>query len=266
MNPLKLVLFIALAGLLFNSYVASAADKATQAKEKVEQKLKNLKAADYKLEEISDVNLNKFFPNHKFLSVIFRQFPVGTPNVPPVLENSNLYAVSDQGSFINITDDKGLKNFFSSSLEKVETEEDAKLATKAFLRLAWQLRQDGFYTFGYIDESIAGKTENGTTDASGKFTALKGGNGTVMAELSFNKLGELFKLTVSGKVTAGPRPICQATKLLDKDLLVRRMAEQDLLVMGSNARSYFDFIRPQLSQELRHAADRVWQKIVDEGR
>jgi hypothetical protein len=29
------------------------------------------------------------------------------------------------------------------------------------------------------------------------------------------------------QLRAGPRPICQATKLLDRDPIVRRMAEQD---------------------------------------
>jgi hypothetical protein len=54
--------------------------------------------------------------------------------------------------------------------------------------------------------------------------------------------------------------------LLDADPIVRRMAEQDLLIMGSAAKSYLDEQRAKASPELRRAIDRLWQRIVDEGR
>ena len=63
----------------------------------------------------------------------------------------------------------------------------------------------------------------------------------------------------------GVRPICQATKLLDADPLVRRMAEQDILVMGQSAKEYLDEQRANAKPELKAAIDRIWKRIVDEG-
>jgi multimeric flavodoxin WrbA len=62
------------------------------------------------------------------------------------------------------------------------------------------------------------------------------------------------------------RPICQSTKLLDPDPIVRKMAEQDILIMGSPAKEYLDWQRTQVSPELRQAIDRIWQRIIKEGR
>jgi len=67
-------------------------------------------------------------------------------------------------------------------------------------------------------------------------------------------------------VFRGVRPICQATKLLDCDPLVGRMAEQDILVMGSLAKEYLDEQRAKAKPELRQAIDLIWQRIVKEGR
>jgi hypothetical protein len=55
----------------------------------------------------------------------------------------------------------------------------------------------------------------------------------------------------------GVRPICQATKLLDRDPIVRRMAEQDLLVMGRAAKPSLDQIRATARPKLREAIDRI---------
>jgi hypothetical protein len=52
------------------------------------------------------------------------------------------------------------------------------------------------------------------------------------ATLTFDGGGKLARVAEGGKLRPGPRPICQATKLLDPDPLVRRMAEA---VRPSNA-------------------------------
>ena len=56
------------------------------------------------------------------------------------------------------------------------------------------------------------------------------------------------------------------TRLLDPDPLIREICEQDLLVMGRAAQGYLMEQRATASPELRRAIDRVWQKILDEGR
>ena len=47
---------------------------------------------------------------------------------------------------------------------------------------------------------------------------------------------------------------------------VRRMAEQDLRIMGRAARYYLDEQRAQAAPELRRAIDRVWRSMVAEDR
>ena len=64
------------------------------------------------------------------------------------------------------------------------------------------------------------------------------------------------------KIRPGPRPICQATKLLDADQIVRRMAEQDLLYMGRAAHEYLMQQRAQAAPDLQQAIDRLWQRIL----
>ena len=44
------------------------------------------------------------------------------------------------------------------------------------------------------------------------------------------------------------------------------MAEQDVLVMGHAAKPYLDQVRATARPKLRQAIDRIWQRILDEGR
>jgi len=78
--------------------------------------------------------------------------------------------------------------------------------------------------------------------------------------------GKLAKVVEENTVKPGVRPICQATKLLDPDPIVRGMAEQCIVVMGSEAREYLLGQRAKASPELQQAIDRVWQRIIDEER
>jgi hypothetical protein len=64
----------------------------------------------------------------------------------------------------------------------------------------------------------------------------------------------------------GQRVGVQATKLLDPDPIVRRMAEQDLLVMGRATKPYLDQVRARVRPKLQLAIDRMWERIVREGR
>jgi hypothetical protein len=95
---------------------------------------------------------------------------------------------------------------------------------------------------------------------------LHGDRGEIAARLTFERSGKLIDIVEKSTLRAGVRPICQATKLLDPDPIVRRMAEQDILVMGLEAKPYLDYIRPQLSPELQAAVDKLWQRILEESR
>src|SRR6266851_10212676 len=114
-----------------------------------------------------------------------------------------------------------------------------------------------------------------TAVVSGQLLVLNGGTGAIAARMSFdaagnlvdvNAAGNLVDVNASSTVRAGVRPICQATKLLDRDPLVLRMAEQDILAPGSAAKSYLQQQRAKARPALKRAIDRLWDRIVREGR
>ncbi|PYV74079.1 MAG: hypothetical protein DMG96_21240 [Acidobacteria bacterium] len=84
--------------------------------------------------------------------------------------------------------------------------------------------------------------------------------------MTLGPAGSLFEIHERSALRPGVRPICQATKLLDRDPIVRRMAEQDLLVMGRAAKPYLDQVRAAARPKLQQAIDRIWQRILNEGR
>jgi hypothetical protein len=124
--------------------------------------------------------------------------------------------------------------------------------------------QDGFYQFEVDGDSTkAAKGKEGST-ASAKSIVMRGGSGTLRVELTFNGAGKLSGVSEDNKVRAGPRPICQATKLLDRDRVVREMAERDLLIMGKFAGGYLQEQRAKAPPELRKVIDRLWKRIVED--
>src|SRR5262249_20993860 len=125
---------------------------------------------------------------------------------------------------------------------------------------------DGFYKFVLMDQATKASTEGGQRKAIGKMVVMAGGNGEIDGAVLFSDGGKLLNATVTSKLKPGPRPICQATKLLDTDPIVRKMAEQDLLVMGRAARPYLDEQRAKANPELQRAIDCIWQRILDEDR
>jgi hypothetical protein len=74
--------------------------------------------------------------------------------------------------------------------------------------------------------------------------------------------GSFVNVLERGVLRPRIRPVCQATKLLDRDPIVRRMAEQDLLVMGRGVKPYLDQIRATARPKLQEAIDRIWQRIL----
>jgi hypothetical protein len=157
-----------------------------------------------------------------------------------------------------------LEKFFRENLDKVKSEDAAKDATRSWLALGQQFYQDGFFHFKIPDEELSGSVKKMTGKAV--VEPKNGDKGFVQATLSFDDDGKLAKIEATSTLKAGVRPICQATKLLDPDPIVRGMAEQCLLVMGSAAKEYLDEQRAKAGPELQQAIDRIWRRIVDEER
>jgi hypothetical protein len=241
-------------------------------KEDVEQARKVVdealgKAQGATVEQIDQDALFNTCPNYIYYSIVFRQGPVARP-LPEGFSSGNVYAVPrDKDAKPQLLNDaKKLEEFCKKNFKPVTTEDQAKDATRAWLYLAPVLQQDGFYTFALMDDSTKVEKDKTVKSASGKVVVMKGGNGDITVTLNFDDKGMLSKIEETDKLTPGPRPICQATKLLDSDDIVRRMAEQDLLIMGSAAKDYIMEQRAKASPELQKAIDRMWQRIVDEKR
>jgi ubiquinone/menaquinone biosynthesis C-methylase UbiE len=213
---------------------------------------------------LADETVARTLPDYQFFVVRFRQYPV--PQLSPApLKIQNLFAVDKQGKVQHLTDPQGLQAFFRTALGPVRDEAAAKDGAGAWLRLREEFTQDGFFKFAIPPEALKAARSGGPWKASGKLIVTQGGRGELQADLSFTEAGKLDRLVETNTIKPGVRPICQATKLLDPDPLVRRMAEQDLLVMGRAAREYLEQQRAQATPALRQAIDRLWRRIVNEG-
>lgn len=241
------------------------AEDVARAEKAVKDQLEKYKGGYGQVAQVKDEAVARAFPRTTFFTVLYRQYPVGR-RVPPPLKSANVFAVGADGKPLLLNDLKGMETFFRGTVAGARESDQAKTITRAWLRLSPELRQDGFYQFKLMDDSTRAEKAQSGLVASGKVVVARGGNGEINATLKFDEDGKLVKVDETAKIRQGPRPICQATKLLDKDPIVRRMAEQDLLYMGKAARGYLDEQRARAAPELQRAIDRLWQRIVDEDR
>jgi hypothetical protein len=232
----------------------------------VDKELAKANAAGAVVRPVADGALARTFPSHLFYSVILRQFPLG--RVPPKpFKVQNLFLLGPDGKLKHLTDVAGLQKFFQSHLAPVTKDKAVKEVTRAWLALAVELYQDLFFQFSVPKDGVSVAAEGKRKKATGKSVVkpVGGNGGQVEVVLVFNAAGKLDKVTQTAKLKQGIRPICQATKLLDPDPIVRRMAEKDILVMGRAARDYLKEQRAQAKPALKKAIDRLWKRIVDEG-
>jgi len=235
-----------------------------KAEKAVKAYLEKVKGGYGTVTHVKDETLERTLPGHTFFAVLYRQFPVG--RIPPAgLKVSNVFAVQDD-RVEALTEKKDLERYFKTHLPPAANDEGLKDGVRAWLRVSQHLYQDGFYKFVLEDDSTRVTDNMKMKIASGKVTVTAGGNGLIHARLMYNMAGKLTAVSEDSKVNPGPRPICQATKLLDSDPIVRRMAEQDLLIMGRPAKTYLDEQRARASPELKKAIDRVWERILERDR
>jgi len=242
-----------------------SAKEIEKARGAVQEELQTLNAQRGKVDHIEDAALFRLFPRHLFFSVIFRRYPVA--QLPPApLKGSNIFVVPRAGGKLQrLVAANELETFFRDSLPAVKDADQGKDAARAWLELAQAFVQDGYFKFAVLDEATKAAQANGIK-ASGKLIVKSGGNGDLTAILTFDKAGKLRQVEQTNKVKASVRPICQATRLLDADPLVRAMAEQDLRVMGRAVKPYLDEQRSRARPELQKAIDRIWQRILEENR
>ncbi len=265
------VILHAICGLTFFALVLLSANVASAQgiPDSLAKKLAEYKGAERgQIIPVKDESLSREFSGYSFYMLRFRRYPVA--RVPPEpLGLNNLFVVKPDNSVDYVADTKMLKTFFRTTLAPVKTAAHARDAVKAWLQLAEEFHQDGFFRFSIAEDSLrTAALKDGGLEASGKaLVNQQGGNmGEIGASLTFDAAGALIDVSESVRLHPGIRPKCQATKLLDPDPIVRSMAEDSILVMGSAAKQYLDERRAQASPELRHAIDKIWQRIVADGR
>jgi hypothetical protein len=237
--------------------LSEAAEKAQKV---IAEHLKSIKGESGQIVWLDDKSLADSFPKHLFFAVRYRIYPVAK-QLPEGMKPSNVFVVEGD-KFKHLKDAKELEEFFRARLAPVKAgdTQHGMQAVNAWLILSQEFIQDGFYKFKVDD---IGKSSASTFELRALVTG--GGNGDITAKLEFDKDGKLVSATDTPKVKQGPRPICQATKLLDADPIVRKMAEQDLLYMGPAAYDYLMEQRAKASPPLQRAIDRLWARIVRQG-
>ena len=230
----------------------------------VEDFLKACGASGAVVRTITEDYVGRTFPNISFFGVIFRQYPVAVlcPQMQDLKCSNVFFVKGGQVDFVATIPD--LKFFFGVELGPTPSEEAATDAASTWLRFSEELKQDLFYTFSAPEISYMPRED--ITKVRGRAKVSAGGDGYIDMFMTLGAAGSLIDTYEKSALHTGVRPICQATKLLDRDPIVRRMAEQDVLVMGRAAKPYLDQIRAKARPKLQQAIDRIWQRILDEGR
>jgi hypothetical protein len=260
--------FLTLAGLFLVGSVSRAAPSAEEvqkAQKAVEDKIKELKGPALQTRHIADDAVTKAFPNHLFFAAHVRTFPVGIA-LPEgsKIKYHNLFIVTRDNKVEHLTDAKQLEKVFKDTLPSARDDAALKTAAHAWQTLTPEFIQDGFYKFKIVEDATKIAPEKDGKKVTGQVVVMAGGNGEITSTLIFDAAGKLASASDQAKVRPGPRPICQATKLLDADPIVRKMAEQDLLYMGRAAHDYLMAQRAKASPALQQAIDQLWERIVAE--
>jgi hypothetical protein len=244
---------------LWSATIARADDQ-----QLVEDYLATLGASGAVVRPITDDYVGRTFPSFSFFGVIFRKYPVAVlcPQTQDLKCSNVFFVKSGRVHFVaNIPD---LKFFFSAELGQAPSEDLAVDAASTWLRFSEELKQDLFYTFSAPEIYYLPRED--VTRVRGHAAVMAGGEGQVDVLITLGAAGSLVQIYEKSALRPGVRPICQATKLLNRDPIVRRMAEQDVLVMGRAAKPYLDQVRATARPKLQQAIDRIWQRILDEGR
>ena len=270
--PLRITVIVIVLGFALQSvrHLANAGDKTGPSKEAIakaetalKEHLEKAKATGGRIVHLRTAALAKDFPDDTFFALRFQLFPVAR-RLPEGMKASNIFVVSKDGKVQHLRDAKELEKYFQKNLPAINKQDQAQDALGGWLLLAQEFHQDGFFAFEILTKAFAIEEKGKGFEAAGRAMVMKGGNGEINVTMTFAD-GKLTKVADSSKIRPGPRPICQATKLLDPDAIVRKMAEQDLLIMGLAAKDYLDEQRAQAGPELRQAIDRLWQRIQKNG-
>lgn len=238
------------------------ADLQTNGQKRVEEYLRARNAGGGRLTAVADPAVGQVLPASLAYTLIYPLFPVARI-APAGFGSQNVLVLGPDGPPTLINSAKELEDFAGKFFVRADSDAKAKTFVLAYLRLTQEFSQDGFFKFTIAANEIK-KTATGLSGRIG-VEPTAGNKGEILVALKFDD-GRLQSVSEKRNVVAGIRPICQATKLLDSDPIVRTMAEQSLRVLGSLAKPYLDEQRAAAKPELRQAIDRLWERIVAEKR
>ncbi|MBN1696025.1 MAG: dockerin type I repeat-containing protein [Spirochaetales bacterium] len=219
----------------------------------------------YRRERISDESVDYILPGFVFYSVYLNQWPVAYGPPDEQLGENSIVAIDAGRTVILIRDESYLQSFFIDNQITLSTPEDRIEMIKAWLGLSQEMKNDGYYSFLISEDDIVVTHLIGDAvewEVTGTSTVSGGGEGYITARAVIDVLGSLMYVDEEYELIAGIRPICQSTLLLNPNTVIRTMAEQDLLVMGTCAQHYLFSWRQRLEPELQLAVERIWQRIL----
>ncbi len=202
-------------------------------------------------------------PGYSFVVMILRQYPVAYGPPDPLLGMNSIAAVGRTNTVEMITSEDALVSFFQAHQVPATTEQKMLLTVKAWLHLSQELKDDGFYTFAVREESVVILPVD-SIQGEGITEVTAGGTGAIKANVWFGTPNyTIYDVVEKVELVPGIRPICQSSKLLDNDPIVRKMAEQDLLVMGTKCFDYLAAQRAKSPPALQKAIDGIRQRILE---
>ena len=119
---------------------------------------------------------------------------------PAPLRSNNLFLVDAKGKPERAADARDLEAWFRSSLAPVRDEKAAKDAVRAWLRLAQEMVQDGYYQFTTPDELVSAGREGGRLRATGRSLVTGGGRGEISVAMTFDASGKLDRVTPAERI------------------------------------------------------------------
>jgi hypothetical protein len=154
---------------------------------------------------VTEAVVLELFPNHRFFTLVFPQFPVAHVVAEP-LAIQNIFAVSKTGAVEHLKAHGDLVQFFGKALPPAKTAVAAKQALAAWLVLVPTYEQDGRYRFSVPAEGLQiGKRQDGQPgfDARGKavVAAVGGNHGWVESTMTFDSTGRLLTVETSSDLT-----------------------------------------------------------------
>jgi hypothetical protein len=155
---------------------------------------------------LKDDVLELEFPDYKFYSIHFRAYRGAKP-VPATLKAADVFALAPDGTVTQFDDLDSLKSFFWSKLSGIQRTDQARDALKAWMKLAVEYKQDGYYEFSGPDKvNTTSPTDAKGLTATSKVNVKLGGHGTIGWTLSFGQDGKITDYSVADNVTPGIRP------------------------------------------------------------